>query len=69
VQAARLDNLCRTAGVQCGEVDMLLCAVAERNNWTILTNDAGLIRCAEVVQHHATEGKPEPGDRRLLEVV
>jgi hypothetical protein len=53
VQAAHLDNLCRAAGVQCGEVDMLLCAVADRNEWTILTNDKGLIRCIEVVQRNA----------------
>ena len=48
IRAAVLDNLCRASGVQCGEVDMLLCAVAERNQWAICSNDAGLIRCVEV---------------------
>lgn len=50
VEAARLDNLCRTRGVQCGEVDMLLCAAALHYGWTILTSDTGLLRCIEVVQ-------------------
>ncbi len=50
VEAARLDNLCRKRGVQCGEVDMLLCAVALHYGWTILTSDAGLLRCIEAVE-------------------
>jgi predicted nucleic acid-binding protein len=50
VEAARLDNLCRTRGVQCGEVDMLLCAVALHYGWTILTSDAALLRCIGVVE-------------------
>lgn len=49
IEAARLDNLCRRHGVQCGEVDMLLCAVAARNRWKILTSDAALLRCIEVI--------------------
>jgi hypothetical protein len=50
VKAARLDNLCRSRGVQCGEVDILLCAVAMRNRWTLLTNDAGIVRCMEAIE-------------------
>jgi len=50
VEAARLDNLCRSRGVQRGEVDILLCAVAMRNRWTILTNDTGTLRCIEVIE-------------------
>lgn len=50
VEAARLDNLCRARGVQCGEVDMLLCAAAQHYGWMILTSDAGLLRCMEVVE-------------------
>lgn len=49
VEAARLDNLCRTRGVQCGEVDMLLCATAQHSGWTILTSDTGLLRCMKVI--------------------
>jgi predicted nucleic acid-binding protein len=66
VQAARLDNRCRAAGAQCGEVDMLLCAVADRNDWTILTNDAGLIRCIEIIEQNAERKRR---GHRLLEVV
>jgi predicted nucleic acid-binding protein len=50
VEAARLDNLCRKRGVQCGEIDMLLCATALHYGWTILTSDAGLLRCIQVVE-------------------
>ena len=50
VEAARLDNLCRRSGVQWGVVDMLLCAAALENGWTILTNDGGLLRCIVVIE-------------------
>jgi predicted nucleic acid-binding protein len=53
VEAARLFNLCRDHGVQCGAVDTLLCAVAMRNRYGILTCDAGLQRCIGVLR---TEG-------------
>ena len=49
VEAARLDNLCRSHGLQCGEVDMLLCAVAARHHWSILTVDTTLKRCIGLV--------------------
>jgi len=69
VQAARLDNLCRAEGVRCGGIDMLLCAVATRNEWTILTNDDGLMRCIKVIEHHVTDTQPERRGWRLLEIV
>jgi predicted nucleic acid-binding protein len=69
VQAARLDNRCRAAGVQCGEVDMLLCAVAISNGWTILTNDTGLVRCIEIVEREVIETDPKRRGQRLLEIV
>jgi hypothetical protein len=50
VEAARLFNLCRNHGVQCGSVDMLLCAVAVRKHYGILTHDQGLLRCIEVLR-------------------
>jgi predicted nucleic acid-binding protein len=53
VEAARLFNLCRNHGVQCGPVDMLICAVAVRCRYGILTCDQGLQRCLEVLK---TEG-------------
>jgi len=69
VQAARLDNLCRAAGVQCGEVDMLLSAVAVRNGWTILTHDSGLTHCIEVVERDFIEVDSQRRGQRLLETV
>jgi predicted nucleic acid-binding protein len=50
IEAARLFNLCRSHGVQCGPVDMLICSVAVRKRCTVLTNDRGLMRCVEVLQ-------------------
>jgi predicted nucleic acid-binding protein len=48
-EAAKLYNVCRSRGVECGPVDMLICAVASRRRWTVLANDATLTRCLEVV--------------------
>lgn len=50
IEAARLFNLCQDHGVQCGPVDILICAVAARNRYEILTNDQGLLRCIEVLK-------------------
>lgn len=57
IEAARLDNLCRRAGVQCGEVDMLLCAAAVHNGWTVLTSDTALLRCMEAVESDPACGR------------
>ena len=48
-EAARLFNLCRGRGVECGATDVLICAVAVRKHWAILTSDGGLKRCIEVL--------------------
>ena len=52
-EAARLFNIRRSHGVECGRVDMLLCAVVARKHWSILTTDGGLKRCMEILR---TEG-------------
>lgn len=49
-EAARLFNICRSRGVECGSTDILICAVAAEKHWSILTNDGGLKRCIEVLQ-------------------
>jgi hypothetical protein len=49
VEAARLYNTCLDRGVQCGSVDMLLCAVAARRHFTVFTYDLALIRCLTVL--------------------
>lgn len=51
--AARLFNICRSRGVECGSTDILICAVTSQKHWTILTYDQGLMRCIEALQ---TEG-------------
>ncbi|MGC1463771.1 MAG: PIN domain-containing protein [Terracidiphilus sp.] len=53
VKAARLFNVCRDNGVECGPVDIFICAVATRLQCDILTYDQGLKRCIEVLR---TEG-------------
>src|ERR1035437_6885065 len=50
LQAARLFNLCRDHGVECGPVDTLICAVAARKRFGILTSDQGLQRCVHVLR-------------------
>jgi predicted nucleic acid-binding protein len=49
-EAARLFNLCRSRGAECGAIDILICAVAAGMRWSILTNDRGLLRCIEVLR-------------------
>lgn len=53
IEAARFFNLCRNRGVECGPVDILLCAVAARMGYGILTYDQGLSRCVAVLQDEA----------------
>jgi hypothetical protein len=48
-EAARLYNLCRSRGVECGPIDILLCALAIRERWKLLTNDGGILRCIEAL--------------------
>jgi len=48
--AARLFNLCRSRGVECGAIAILLCAVAARERWSILTTDGALKRCIGILQ-------------------
>jgi predicted nucleic acid-binding protein len=49
-EAARLSNLCRRRGVECGSNDILICAVAIQKRWKLLTSDQGLKRCIETLQ-------------------
>jgi predicted nucleic acid-binding protein len=45
-EAARIHNLCRAAGVSGSSVDFLICAVAGRRQWQILTLDKDFERYA-----------------------
>jgi predicted nucleic acid-binding protein len=48
-RAAEHFNTCRAAGVQGSNTDFLLCAVAERRAFPILTTDADFTRYAALV--------------------
>jgi predicted nucleic acid-binding protein len=50
VAAAQLFNVCRDRGVECGPVDILICAVAARLHYDILTYDQGLKRCIQLLR-------------------
>jgi predicted nucleic acid-binding protein len=50
IEAARFFNLCQDHGVQCGPVDILVCALAARNRFEIMTSDQALLRCIEVLR-------------------
>ena len=49
-EAARLFNLCRSRGVECGSTDILICAVVAQRHYDILTYDQGLKRCIQVLR-------------------
>ena len=49
-EAARLYNECGSHGFEVGSVDMLICAVAARRKWQVLSNDSGLNRCLEIAK-------------------
>jgi hypothetical protein len=49
-EAARLFNLCRSRGVECGSTDILICAVAVQMHYDILTYDQGLKRCMKALR-------------------
>ena len=48
--AARVYNECRNQGIEAGTVDILICAVAVRRGWEVLSGDGGLNRCLEVAK-------------------
>jgi predicted nucleic acid-binding protein len=56
IEAARLYNVCRRRGVGYGAVDMLLCALAWRNEWTILVRDGGMERSIAAIEAETGKG-------------
>jgi hypothetical protein len=53
-EAARFYNLCRSRGVECGPVDILICAVAVRRKWSVLATDATLNKCLKIGEESET---------------
>lgn len=49
-EAARMSNVCRSNGLECGPLDILVCAVSARRGWQVLTSDSGLIRCLDLIK-------------------
>ena len=48
-EAARASNRCRRVGIATSPVDMLICAVAQRHDWEILTADHDFSRYSKVL--------------------
>jgi predicted nucleic acid-binding protein len=47
--AARMSNQCRSHGIAGSAIDFLICAVAHRRGWSILTTDQDFQNYAEVL--------------------
>jgi predicted nucleic acid-binding protein len=58
IEAAKLGNACLAKGVAPSVVDMLLCAVANRQGWEIFTTDPDFERYSKIleVRLHSIEG-------------
>ncbi|HTS36181.1 MAG TPA: PIN domain-containing protein [Candidatus Solibacter sp.] len=48
-EAARARNRCRSAGIAASPVDMLICAVARRYDWEILTADMDFLHYKRIL--------------------
>jgi predicted nucleic acid-binding protein len=48
-EAARMHNLCRGRGIAGSSIDFLICAVAHRRDWHILTTDRDFERYGRVL--------------------
>ena len=48
-EAAAMHNQCRRRGIAGSAIDFLICAIAARRNWDILTTDRDFERYAKVV--------------------
>jgi predicted nucleic acid-binding protein len=49
-EAARASNQCRAAGIAASPADMLICALAIRHGWEVLTADLDFARYSVVLQ-------------------
>ena len=49
-EAARIHNLCRARGIAGSATDFLICAVAQRRGWHILTTDRDFERYGRVIE-------------------
>lgn len=63
--AARLYNECRSQGSETGTVDMLICAVAVRRNWQVLSSDGALNRCLAMARKFHEKQTKTKGNREV----
>jgi predicted nucleic acid-binding protein len=49
-EAARASNRCRSIGIAASPVDMLMCAIAVRHGWEILTADKDFVRYQTILK-------------------
>jgi predicted nucleic acid-binding protein len=49
-EAAHMHNLCRARGIAGSTIDLLICAVAQRRDWHILTTDRDFERYGRVLE-------------------
>jgi predicted nucleic acid-binding protein len=62
--AARIYNECRSRGVDAGAIDILICAVAVRRDWEVLSGDSSLNRCLAVAKKfHEKQEKAAADDK------
>ena len=59
--AARIYNECRNEGVEAGTVDILICALAVRRSWEVLSSDSSLNRCLAVAKKFHEKQKRAAG--------
>jgi predicted nucleic acid-binding protein len=48
-EAASMQNRCRAKGIAGSAIDFLICAIAHRRGWHILTSDDDFPRCARTI--------------------
>lgn len=49
-EAAMMANRCRGVGISTTSVDMLICAIASRRQWSIFTTDLDFLRFVDVLR-------------------
>lgn len=67
VYAAELYNECRRRGVTGGIVDLLICSVAIRRRWGVLSSDAGLNHCLQIAsEFHLRSSDADAAQHRKI---
>ena len=62
--AARIYNECTNQGAEAGTVDILICALAVRRGWEVLSGDGGRNRCLAVAKKFHEKQKEDRSNGR-----